>query len=124
MRSHFRHGLDMGNAWGYTGVMSMDQLKNMKLSLGIAVAVIVQSFGGIWYIAQLDSTVANNESAVVAIEETISEMEERTDELEKKDVLIENEMRTIMSDHEGFNEVLRQLGIVGYGDNRKYGDYD
>ena len=102
----------------------MEQLKNMKLSLGIALAVIVQSFGGIWYIAQLDSTVADNESAVIALEETISEVDERTDELEKKDVLIENEMRTIMSDHQSFNEVLRQLGVVGYGDNRKYGDYE
>jgi hypothetical protein len=102
----------------------MEQLKNMKLSLGIVMAIVVQSFGGIWYIAQLDSTVANNESAVVALEETMSEVDERTDELEKKDVLIENEMRTIMSDHQSFNDVLRQLGVVGYGDNRRYGDYD
>jgi hypothetical protein len=96
----------------------------MKLSLGIAMAVIMQSFGGIWYIATLDSTVANNEAAVGVLEETISEMEERTDELEKKDALIELEFRSIMADHKSFNEVLRQLGVVGYGDNRRYGDYD
>jgi hypothetical protein len=102
----------------------MEQLKNMKLSLGIVMAVIVQSFGGIWYIATLDSTVASNEAAVIALESTISEMDDYIDELEKKDVLIENEMRTIQSDHQGFNEVLRTIGLAGYGDNRKYGDYD
>ena len=36
---------------------------------------------------------------------------------------MENEMRTIMSDHSGFNEVLKQLNLSGYGDNRTYGDY-
>jgi hypothetical protein len=102
----------------------MEQFKQMKLSLGIVMAIVAQSFGGIWYVAQLDSTVSSTESAVIAMEETISEMEERTDELEKTDALIILEFRSIMADHEGFNEVLRTLGIAGYGDNRKYGDYD
>ena len=102
----------------------MEQFKQMKLSLGIVMAIGAQSFGGIWYVAQLDSTVSSTESAVIAMEETISEMDERIDRLETRSDVIENEMRTIMSDHEGFNEVLRTLGIAGYGDNRKYGDYD
>ena len=31
-------------------------LANIKVSLGIVAAIIVQAFGLIWYVAQLDST--------------------------------------------------------------------
>jgi hypothetical protein len=33
-------------------------------------------------------------------------------------------MRTIMGDHDGFNDVLKTIGISGYGDTRTYGGYD
>ena len=39
------------------------------------------------------------------------------------DAIIENEMRTIMSDHSNFNDVLKDMGKSGYGDNRQYGSY-
>ncbi len=29
----------------------------------------------------------------------------------------------IMSDHQGFNDVLKDMGKSGYGDNRQYGNY-
>jgi len=141
----------------------MENLKNMKVSIGLVIAIIVQAFGLIWYVAQLDSTVNNLDTSVVALQEQAttvdvavlqkdlenikekiammdemhsmkfdpSELEEAIDELEKiiaelktKDALIENEMRTIMSDHSGFNDVLKQLNLSGYGDTRTYGDYD
>ena len=54
---------------------------------------------------------------------SIEEIEDRLHELETTDALIDNEMRTIMSDHSGFNEVLKQLNLSGYGDNRTYGEY-
>ena len=57
------------------------------------------------------------------LEEAIEELEDKINELEKMDVLMENEMRTIMSDHAGFNKVLEDMGKGGYGDNREYGDY-
>jgi len=102
----------------------VEQFKQMKLSLGIVMAIVAQSFGGIWYVAQLDSTVSSTADSVAALEETISEMDERIDVLETRSDVIENEMRTIMADHGQFADVLRTLGIAGYGDNRKYGDYD
>ena len=58
-----------------------------------------------------------------SLEEEMKELEERMDTLEKMDVLMENEMRTIMSDHSSFNDVLKDLGKSGYGDNREYGNY-
>ena len=53
----------------------------------------------------------------------VEELEDSVNELETTDALMNNEMRTIMSDHSGFNEVLKQLNLSGYGDNRTYGDY-
>jgi len=54
---------------------------------------------------------------------TIDELEDRLGELETMDAIMNNEMRTIMSDHNGFNEVLKELNLSGYGDTRAYGDY-
>ena len=54
---------------------------------------------------------------------TIDELEDKLGELETRDAIMENEMRTIMSDHNGFNEVLKELNLSGYGDTRAYGDY-
>ncbi len=134
-------------------------IKNMKVSIGIVIAIIAQAFGIIWYVAQLDSTVSSLDTTVIelqasattvdvavlekdvanikeridailedrydpsGLEELIDEIEGRVDGLETKDALIENEMRTIMSDHSNFNDVLKDMGKSGYGDNRQYGNY-
>ena len=134
--------------------------KNMKASIAIIVAIVAQAFGVIWYIAQMDSTVKNLDSAVevmqesqatvdVAVlqttveglkekldslesfdssdlEEALDELEARLDDVETTQALINNEMRTIMSDHGGFADVLRQLelsGVLPSGEKRAYGDY-
>jgi len=106
-------------------------IKNMKMVIGLVVAIVGQAFGMIWYIAQLDSTVTNNTTAIESIEEfdstelweALDDITERIVELERIDSVMENEMRTIMSDHSSFNEVLKDLGKSGYGDNRQYGNY-
>ncbi len=140
----------------------MENLKNMKVSIGLVIAIIVQAFGLIWYVAQLDSTVNNLDTSVATIQEAqttvdiavlqadlenlkrlvedldfesiedknkqvleaVWDMQEKISALETRDAVIENEMRTIMSDHSGFNDVLKQLNLAGYGDSRTYGDYD
>ena len=58
------------------------------------------------------------------LEEAIEELEDKLNDLEKMDVLMENELRTIMSDHNSFNAVLEDLGKGGYADSREYGNYD
>ena len=106
-------------------------IANIKLPIAVIGLIVAQAFGIIWYVAQLDSTVSNNTVAIesyeefdsTALEEELKELEERMDSLEKMDVLMENEMRTIMSDHAGFNKVLEDMGKSGYGDNREYGNY-
>ena len=106
-------------------------IANIKLPIAVIGIIVAQAFGIIWYVAQLDSTVSNNTVTIESMEEyddtetveLLKALEERLDELEKKDAIIENEMRTIMSDHQGFNDVLKEMGKSGYGDNRQYGDY-
>ncbi|MAZ56551.1 hypothetical protein CL653_02065 [bacterium] len=99
--------------------------------IGLAVAIVAQAFGMIWYIAQLDSTVTNNTVAIESIEifddtnllEIMEDFDNRLDDIEKKQAIIENEMRSIMSDHSSFNNILKDMGQSGYGDNRQYGNY-
>ena len=57
------------------------------------------------------------------LEEAIEELDEAIDSLDKRSGIIENEMRTIMSDHSGFNDALKELGLTGYSDKRAYGNY-
>ena len=142
-------------------------LKNMKVSIGIVIAIVAQAFGIIWYVAQLDSTVSNLDSSVAAIQEdattvdvalleksvetlkeSITQVKEdleseqdtrhstlddlfseytkvidRISELELTQGIIENEMRTIMSDHESIGKALEDLGKGSSAENRKYGNY-
>jgi len=107
------------------------ELSNIKLPIGIIGVIIAQAFGIIWYVAQLDSSVDENTENVAAVQaqyaeatKRLLELNEKIAELEKKDAIIDNEMRTIMGDHDGFNDVLKTIGISGYGDTRTYGGYD
>ena len=106
-------------------------IANIKLPIAVIGIIVGQALGIIWYVAQLDSTVSNNTTTIESMEkyddtetlELLQLLEERLNELETKDAIIENEMRTIMSDHQGFNDVLKERGKSGYGDNRQYGNY-
>lgn len=106
-------------------------VKNMKMVIGLVVAIVGQAFGMIWYIAQLDSTVTNNTTAIENIEvfdsaelwEALDDITERLVELERIDSVMENEMRTIMSEHSNFGDILKDMGKSGYGDTRQYGNY-
>ena len=106
-------------------------IANIKLPIAVIGIIVAQAFGIIWYVAQLDSTVSNNTVAIESMEvyddtetlELLKLLEERLDELEKKDAIIENEMRTIMSDHENIGKALDDLGKGSYSDNRQYGNY-
>ena len=106
-------------------------LSDIKLPIGIIGVIIAQAFGIIWYVAQLDSSVEENTDNIAAVQaqyaeatKRLLELNEKIAELEKKDAIIDNEMRTIMGDHDGFNDVLKTIGISGYGDTRTYGGYD
>ena len=81
-------------------------ITKIKLPIAVIGVIVAQAFGIIWYVAQLDSTVSNNTIAIESIEVyddteisgMLEALEERLDNLEKIDAIMENEMRTIMSD--------------------------
>ena len=106
-------------------------IANIKLPIAVIGIIVAQAFGIIWYVAQLDSTVSNNTTAIESMEiyddteisEMLEALEERLDTLEKIDAIMENEMRTIMSDHENIGKALDDLGKGSYSDNRQYGNY-
>ena len=97
-------------------------LSNIKLPLAAVAIIVAQAFGIIWYVAQLDSTVGQLEASV----EYIGEMQDEIKELHETQAIMENEMRTIMSDHGGFADALRDLnasGLLPSGERREYGGY-
>jgi len=99
---------------------------NIKLPIAVIGIIVVQAFGIIWYVAQQDSTVSELQETVVALEETIEEMGENLEEAVKTQAVITNEMRTIMSDHNGFADTLKEMGQSGAlpsGERRSYGGY-
>ena len=106
-------------------------IANIKLPIAVIGVILAQAFGIIWYVAQLDSTVASNTVAIESVEtfndaeilEAIEDFDNRLDEIEKMQSVIENEMRTLMSDHENIGKALDELGKGSYSDNREYGNY-
>ena len=99
---------------------------NIKLPIAVIFVIVAQAFGVIWYMSGQDSAVSELQNTVAAMEETIEEMGETLEEISKTQAIIDNEMRTIMSDHSGFGEVLKELGQSGAlpsGERRAYGEY-
>jgi hypothetical protein len=52
-----------------------------------------------------------------------TEMADKVSDVVTRQAVVENEMRQIMSDHQGFAEVLQELGESGLIERRQYGDY-
>ena len=53
-----------------------------------------------------------------------TEMADKVSDVVTRQAVVENEMRQIMSDHEGFADVLRELGEAGLiSERRQYGNY-
>ena len=115
----------------------MAQLDSTVTGLDATVSEIQDSATNI-DVALLQSDVELLKAQVIEIQETtsvigglnvdelweqIDDIESRIIDLETTDALIDNEMRSIMSDHSGFNDVLKELNLSGYGDNRTYGGY-
>ena len=131
-------GIIIAQAFGI--IWYVAQLDSTVKTLDTNVASIQETQSDV-DVAVLQNEVDNLKAQIIQVEETtttigqnsvfdpadlwasIEEVEDRLIELETTDALIDNEMRTIMSDHSGFNEVLKQLNLSGYGDNRAYGEY-
>ena len=52
-----------------------------------------------------------------------TDMADKVADIVTRQAVVENEMRQIMSDHQGFAEVLEELGESGLIERREFGDY-
>ena len=55
--------------------------------------------------------------------ERVQEMADKVADVTTRQAVVENEMRQIMSDHQGFADVLYELGESGLIERRAYGNY-
>jgi len=99
----------------------------MNLSLiATIVPLIIVGIGLIGWILSLRSDVTTTVGQLEVIQEEAENLQERMNALEKSIAVADDQMKTIMGDHMGFNDVLQELGKSGLlpsGERRAYGGY-
>ena len=95
--------------------------------------ILVLAIGLIGWVLTLRNDVSSTSDQINDLHEEIVEIYERIDELvevqielERSLAIADDQMKTIMGDHEGFNDVLQDLGAAGLlpsGERRAYGGY-
>jgi hypothetical protein len=113
-------------------------ISKLKISLGLLVAILLQGGGFVWWLSGLNSTLTYNTQNLEIVKteyvEEIKEFQTLVDEqneiindLNTQIQIMTNEYRTIMTDHKGFGEVLKELSLAGLlptGEKRDYGNYE
>jgi len=99
----------------------------MNLSLiATIVPLIIVGIGLIGWVLSLRSDVTTAVVQLEAIHEEAETLKERLNNLEKNLAIADDQMKTIMGDHMGFNDILQELGKAGLlpsGERRAYGGY-
>ena len=111
-------------------------MKPLQLGLSlIPVAIIVIGLIGwvvtlrgnidaaIGSIEELQRSQYDDSGLLERVQELDIEMAGKMADVVTRQAVVENEMRQIMSDHEGFAEVLYELGESGLIERRAYGNY-
>ena len=76
--------------------------------------------------ADIDKIYTDIDNDRAVLQETLDEIRASIVNLDEQLAIVDNEMRTIMADHSGFNDVLQELGKAGLlpsGERRQYGGY-
>jgi len=100
-----------------------------KMNLGLIatiVPLIIVGIGLIGWVLSLRSDVTTAVVQLEAIHEEAETLKERLNNLEKNLAIADDQMKTIMGDHMGFNDILQELGKAGLlpsGERRAYGGY-
>ena len=99
--------------------------QNLSL-IATIVPLIIVAIGLVGWVLSLRSDVTTAVKQQAVLEEATESLETRLNKLEEQLAIADNEMRTIMAAHSGFNEVLKELGKSGLlpsGERREYGGY-
>ena len=101
----------------------------MNKHLGLIATVVpllIVGIGLIGWVLSLRSDVTTTVGQLEAIQEEAETLQERMNNLEKSLAVADDQMKTNMGDHMGFNTVLQELGKAGLlpsGERRSYGGY-
>ena len=102
-------------------------MEKLNLSLiATIVPLIIVGIGLIGWVLSLRSDVTTAVKQQAVLEEKTESLEIKFNELEKNLAIADDQMKTIMGDHAGFNDVLQELGKSGLlpsGERRSYGGY-
>ena len=102
-------------------------MEKLNISLiATIVPLIIVGIGLIGWVLSLRSDVTTTGGQLEAVQEEAENLQERMNALEKSLAIADDQMKTIMGDHMGFNDVLQELGKSGLlpsGERRSYGGY-
>ena len=98
---------------------------NKHLSLiATLVPLIIVAIGLVGWVLSLRSDVTDTVGQLEAVQVEVEDAQSRLAELEKNLAIADDQMRTIMGEHEVIGEMFEQMGeIQPAGERRTYGGY-
>ena len=100
--------------------------KNLSL-IATLVPLIIVAIGLVGWVLSLRSDVTDTVGQLEAVQAEVEDAQFRLNELEKSLAIADDQMKTIMGDHMGFADTLREIGEAGAlpsGERRAYGGYN
>ena len=97
--------------------------KNLSL-IATLVPLIIVAIGLVGWVLSLRSDVTDTVGQLEAVQAEVEDAQFRLAELEKNLAIADDQMRTIMGEHEVIGEMFQQMGeIQPAGERRTYGGY-
>ena len=97
--------------------------KNLSL-IATLVPLIIVAIGLVGWVLSLRSDVTATVQQLEAVQVKVEDMESRLAELEKGLAIADDQMNTIMGEHEVIGEMFKEIGeIQPAGERRTYGGY-
>ena len=97
--------------------------KNLSL-IATLVPLIIVAIGLVGWVLSLRSDVTDTVGQLEAVQAEVEDAQFRLTELEKNLAIADDQMRTIMGEHEVIGEMFQQMGeIQPAGERRSYGGY-
>ena len=100
--------------------------KNLSL-IATLVPLIIVAIGLVGWVLSLRSDETDTVGQLEAVQAEVEDAQFRLNELEKSLAIADDQMKTIMGDHMGFADTLREIGEAGAlpsGERRAYGGYN
>jgi|TARA_R110001592_G_scaffold26737_1_gene99805 hypothetical protein len=97
--------------------------KNLSL-IATLVPLFIVAIGLVGWVLSLRSDVTSTVQQVEIVQAEVEDLQFRLNELEKSLAIADDQMRTIMGEHEVIGEMFEQMGeIQPAGERRTYGGY-